>query len=156
MGLLLLGLMVVAGLALVAWKLWQKVWQQEAAAKVRLDEQAKQAKAQLDHIFESLNILAVSMLDDQVRIAECCIRMSVLLSQLPLSCDMKHRFLPVFEFHNKTQHIPTHSAWKALDKKQKLSFEQELYQLEREYQERVETVMQWVKENPFGQNMALN
>lgn len=145
-----LGVAIIAVLSVIAWRMWRQVWQNEARIKAYQEEVTANEQKRLDHIHESLNVIAAAVLDDQVRVAEAGIRMAVLLSNLPLSCDSKHRFAPVFEIYNRTQHIPTHSKWNALDKKQKRSFERELRALEREFQDRVLEIANYIKENPFG------
>lgn len=145
-----LGVVIVVVLAVVAWRMWQKVWDQEAKIKAHQEQVQQNEQKRLDHIHDSLNVIAAALLDDQVRIAEAGIRMAVLLSNLPLSCDSKHRFAPLFEIYNRTQHIPTHDKWKSLEKKQKRAFEKELTALEKEFETQVKEIASYIKENPFG------
>jgi nicotinamide mononucleotide adenylyltransferase len=76
--------------------------------------------------------------------------MAVLLDNLPLSCDSKHRFKAVFDVYNRSRHIPTHSKWEALEKKERRKFEKELQGIEREFEARVKEVASHIKQNPFG------
>lgn len=145
-----LGLVVIVVLSVVAWRLWQKVWKTEAELEQKRKEAQENEIKRLDHIHESVNVIASALIDDQVRVAEACIRMAVLLSNLPLSCDSKHRFNPIFEVYNRTQHIPTHSKWNELDKKERRKFEQELFAIEKEFTDQVMEAAKHIKENPFG------
>ncbi len=148
--LLAVGVGIIVGLSVVAVHLWSKVFRQQAAQAMQQQLAVEAEQKKLEHIFESLNVIAVSVLEKQCPISEGCIRMSVLLDQLPLSCEMKHRFRPLFEVHQQLAHIPTHSRWKALDKKQRWEFEKLIRRVEQEYETGVNEALQWVKDNPFG------
>lgn len=145
-----IGVVVIVVLAVIAWRLWQQVWDKEKQLQAHQEEVKANAQKRLDHIHESLNVIAAAVLDDQVRVAEAGIRMAVLLDNLPLSCDSKHRFAPFFEIYNRSRHIPTHSKWEALEKKERRAFEKELWQLEQEFDAQVKELARYIKENPFG------
>lgn len=146
--------LVLLVLSVVAWNMWQKVFTAQKAEKVAKEEEntahALAAQEKIDYIFESLNVIASSLLNDQVRVAEACIRMAVLMDSLPLSCESKHYFSPVFEVYNQTRHIPTHGLWKALDRKQQKAFEQELFAIEKRMLKPVKEIMLAVKVKPFS------
>ena len=147
--------LVLAGVA--AW-LWYKVWRNTQQAQ-QMQGQLQQQQAQteqnrIDYIHESLNVIACAVLDKQCPVTEGCIRMAVLLDNLPLDCDTKHRFSVVFEVYNATRHIPTHSSWKALGRKQQRKFEQEMLALEREHDTAVMELMAYVKGNPFSRGVG--
>ena len=152
----IIGLMVVVVvlLAVVAFSLWRKVFAVQASQQQNMAAvdaaQAQAAQEKIDYIFESLNVIASSLLDDQVRVAEACIRMAVLMDSLPLSCESKHFFSPIFEVYSQTRHIPTHDKWKALDRKQQKTFEQELFKLEGRMNKKVREVAAAVREKPFS------
>ena len=148
------GVVVIVVLAVIAWRLWKQVWQKEAEIKTYQQEVIENEQKRLDHVYESLNVIACALLDEQVRVSEGSIRMAVLLSNLPLSCDSKHRFAPFFEVYNLSQHIPTHSKWKALDRKQQHKFEKELLSIEKEYTDKVKVAAEFIKANPFGTDHA--
>ncbi len=147
--------LVLAGVA--AW-LWWKVWRLGRQQK-QMHEELEQRRSQneqdrLDYIHESLNVIASAVLDNQCPITEGCIRMAVLLDNLPLDCDSKHRFSVLFEIYNATRHIPTHSSWKALGRRQQRKFEQEMWALERKHNDAVMDIMAYVKGNPFGKGVG--
>ncbi len=101
--------LVLAGVA--AW-LWYKVWrntQQEQQMQGQLQQQQAQTEQnRIDYIHESLNVIACAVLDKQCPVTEGCIRMAVLLDNLPLDCDTKHRYSVVFEVYDATRHIAPH------------------------------------------------
>lgn len=149
----------VVVLGAVAGRLWYKVWHLKRANRMALVEQeearAENEQKRLDYIFESLNVIASAMLDDQCPVTEGCIRMAVLLDNLPLDCDTKHRFSPVFEIYNATRHIPTHSRWSALDRKQRQRYKQEMFSLENRHKDAIMDLLQQVKRKPFGPGAGL-
>jgi len=153
--------MVIAGmvtfvivLGVVAWRMWQKVFAlQKTQEKVGADKAAAEARAaqeKIDYIFESLNVIAASLSADQMGVAEGCIRMAVLMDSLPLSCESKHFFSPIFQVYNQTRHIPTHEQWKALDSKQQKLFKQELFSIEGKLSKQIKDITLAVKDKPFS------
>jgi hypothetical protein len=152
-----LSVVVVALAAVAAW-LWIKVWrlnQQQAKVQELLQQrQSETEQNRIDYIYESLNVIASAVLDKQCSVTEGCIRMAVLLDNLPLDCDTKHRFSVLFEVYNATRHIPTHSSWKALDRKSQRRFEQEMMSLEQQHDDAVMELMAHVKRNPFGKGVG--
>ncbi len=146
--------LIVLGLAAVTARLWWKVDQQNKTQQRQQEaQQQRQAKVEQDriqYIYESLNVISRAVLDDQCPVIEGCIRIAVLMDNLSLDCDTKHRFSPIFTIYNATRHIPTHGNWKALERRQQQAFKQEMFALEREHAEAVKALMAHVRENPFG------
>lgn len=149
---------VVFVLAVVAAVLWVKVWRLQKQQKLqhaqREIEKAQAEQKRNDYIHESLNVIARAVLDGQCPITEGCIRMAVLLGNMSLDCDTKHRFSIVFEIYNATRHIPTHDQWKALPRKDQRKFEQEMLVLEKQHKATIEEVMAFVRDNPFGNGVG--
>lgn len=156
---LLLGLIALAGLlAVVAAQMWRKVWRQskqrQQATADALERQSTTEQNRLDYVHESLNVIASAVLDDQCPMTEGCIRMAVLLDNLSLDCETKHRFSLIFEIYNATRHIPTHSSWQALDRKTQRRFQQEMFALERKHQSDIKALMAHIRSNPFGKGVG--
>lgn len=152
----MIGIVVV--LAGVAGHLWWRVFQQHKARQRQQQErQARQAQteqARIDYIYESLNVLARAVLDDQCPLTEGCIRMAVLMDNLSLDCDTRNRFEPIFRIYHATRHIPTHSDWQALDRRQRQAFKQEMFSLEKEHGQQVRELMDYIRLNPFGVSLV--
>jgi len=148
----LLMTVVVTILSVVAWRMWRKVFEQKNKAKQHGESALKDEHDRTDYIVESINIIASSLLSDQVRIAEGSIRMAVLMDNLPLTCDAKHQFKAIFEVHEKTSHIPTHEKWKALSKSERKQFEKELKALESRYKESIFAAAEIIKQKPFSRD----
>lgn len=151
---------VVVVLSIVAAWLWIKVWRlnkQQLEMKAHIaNREAETEQNRLDYIFESLNVIAGAVLENQCPVTEGCIRMAVLLDNLPLDCDTKHRFSLIFEIYNATRHIPTHSGWKSLDRKTRQRYKQEMFNLEQKHTDEVMNLMAHVKHNPFGKGVGLS
>ena len=156
-----MGLTVVGLAGAAAW-LWWQVWRQaDVRVQKALQQQEQQARseiARLDYIYESLNVIARAVLDGQCPITEGCIRMAVLMDNLSLDCNSKHRFSVLFDVYNATRHIPTHSRWQALGRKEKRQYQQQMLTLEKQHQSTVMDIMTFIRDNPFGtvQKVTLN
>lgn len=149
---------VVFALAGVALYLWLKVWRMQKlqkAMEVQLESQkAETEQKRIDYIHESLNVIAKAVLDGQCPVTEGCIRMAVLLDNISLDCDSKHRFSVIFEIHNATRHIPTHDQWKALGRQDQRKFQQEMLTIEKQHLQTVQDLMTHVRDNPFGHGVG--
>lgn len=145
---------VVLVLAVVAARLWWQVGQQQRRIRAMRERQAQKEMERIDYIYSSLNLIARAVLDEQCPLTEGCIRMAVLLDNLSLDCDTRQRFSPVFEIYHATRHIPTHSRWKALERKQQRRFEHEMKSLEQRSGAAVQELMRFVRDNPFGQRQG--
>lgn len=150
--------LIVLVLAAVTARLWWQVAQQKKNQdRQQQDAVARQAQVEQDriqYIYSSLNVIARAVLDDQCPLTEGCIRMAVLMDNLSLDCDTKHRFAPVFTIYNATRHIPTHGNWKTLERKQQRAFKQEMFALEKEHADVVRELMVYVRDNPFGTRLG--
>ncbi len=147
-----LGGLIICVLAGIALFLWRKVWANQRAIQ---SLESEKTQKRLDYIHDSINILAVSLLSDQVRVAEASIRLAVLLDNLELSCEQKHLFAPITEVYNRTRHIPTHERFNALKRSERRKFEAELQQIEAELEDRVKEAAKHIKSNPFGSGHAV-
>ena len=155
LSLLLLFLLAAASvvLAVVAGSMWLRVWQQKKQRHQQqqqlAQERAINEQNRLAHIHESINVITAAVLDDQCPLTEGCIRLAVLLDNLPLNCSSKHEYSVLFEMYQATRHIPTHEGWNALSRSERRQFEREMKDLENQHEARVRTVLTAIKENPF-------
>ena len=149
---------VVLVLAVITVRLWWKVSRQQKEQALRAEEhqqhRARMEQERISYIYESLNVIARAVLDDQCPVTEGCIRMAVLLDNLSLDCETKNRFATVFKIYNATRHIPTHGSWKSLERKQRQVYKQEMWALEREHNDELRELMAFVKDNPFGTHLG--
>lgn len=125
-GVLLAGGLLVAGLAGYALYLWRKVWLHKQALQAH--EQQVSAKLQ-----EDLRVLCGSLLDEQMPWLEGCIRIKVILEHYSYALSREPLFGVFQEVFAATEHVPTHEAWKALDKLERRKHEAAFAMLEEQH-----------------------
>ncbi|OPX56033.1 Protein of unknown function [Oceanospirillum multiglobuliferum] len=135
-GLLLVGLLLITGLAFYAYCLRQQVAQKEQAE--REAQQARQLEARTKTL-ESIHIIAQCALDDQVEIMEASIRLRVLLDIFDADLLQQPEFSVLLEITRRGQHFATHQARKELSKQARMKQDFERIALEGEYREAVLT-----------------
>jgi hypothetical protein len=146
--LLLVAILIITALAIWAWKLTKKVKEQEKAI---LD----QVNAKHDKIIESIRVIANAYEDKQVELIEASIRLKVLLDNLPVSEEEKAPYAVFTAIYNKVGHIPTHENWKALSRKEKRVFEQEMKTVEEEFNELFSDAAKQLKNHTFDINAKI-
>lgn len=121
-----LGILIIAGLAIYAWRLWREVKRREAFKR----EEGERANEQC---LSSLGVIARAMLDDQVDLTEGSLRCKVLLEIIDPALLERDAFRAFGEVHARTTHLHTHSARQALspaerrdEDRQRLAVESEL------------------------------
>lgn len=150
-----LGVSIIAVLAVIAALLWRRVWAAERIQREQVNQHLNE-EAKLNHIYESLHVLALSALNDQVRIAEAGVRMAVLLDNLDLKCEEKHLFAPITEIYNRTRHMPTHERLNALEKSERRRFEKELREIEKELSEGIKEAARHITDGSFRERRSLH
>jgi hypothetical protein len=124
-----LGFIIILVLSIYAAILWKQVYDKKNQIKANESAFIEQQEKQLQYIHESLNVIAKSMRDKQCPLIEGCIRIKVLLDQLQLPEPLKQELDIFARIYEKTNHIPTHQAWKDLKLKQRHQFTAEMDQL---------------------------
>ena len=85
-----------------------------------------------DKIINSIAVIACAMLENQMSLSECCIRLSALLNQLgPMAEDA--RFQPVHKAAEELSHIPILEEWRQLTFRQQMKFMKEMEVIENKY-----------------------
>ncbi|WP_417701495.1 DUF2489 domain-containing protein [Pseudomonas sp.] len=135
--LLLTGLLLIAALAAYAWHLWRRVW-----ANQRVHEQAQQERQQ--RIGGDLHILASSLLDEQLPLIEGAIRIKVLLDNYDSALSNDNRCQVFHLLFEATAEVPTHAAWKALDKAERRRFEKRFNELELQHKAAARIAARWL------------
>ncbi|WP_317928792.1 DUF2489 domain-containing protein [Halioxenophilus sp. WMMB6] len=118
--------------AIAAYYVWLLIRQQQQQ-KQQLQELEEQREAQRQRINTSIQVLASGAIQGQLTLTEASIRIGVLLESLAIDDETKHEYQAFFILAEKTAHIPILDAWKDLSTKQKLQFDQQREDLEREY-----------------------
>ncbi|WP_175253311.1 DUF2489 domain-containing protein [Pseudomonas sp. BMW13] len=135
--LLLAGLLLIAALAAYAWHLWRRVW-----ARQQAQEEARQERQ--ERLGGDLNILASSLLDEQLPLIEGAIRIKVLLDNYDSDLSNDSRCQVFHLLFEATTDVPTHAAWKALDKEQRRRFEKRFNELELQHKAAARTAARWL------------
>jgi len=131
--LLVLGVIIIAVLSVIAYRLQQKVKQVEMAKEAQRQEHEKKAKEKRDSMNKSIQILAQGLREDQVTKTEAAIRISVLLEFLGVDDSVKAEYSALFQLAEASAHIPILDKWKALSTKEKMRYDNERMALEEKY-----------------------
>lgn len=123
------GVVIVAALSVYAGMLLSQLNKQRNEAKAGENKR-------VDYIHESILTIAKAMQQEQCPLSEGCIRISVLLDNLPeaSSAQFESRFPAILEMYEKIKHMPTHDARKQFPKQEirKLDKEREALEVEME------------------------
>ncbi|WLI73581.1 DUF2489 domain-containing protein [Halomonas alkalicola] len=125
-----LGLAIIAGLAAYAYTLRQEVRRRQAFR----EEEERRAH---DNCLENLELVASALLQEQVDITEGGWRCKVLLEILDPRLLEREAFRPFGEVHERTRHLHTHAARKALTPKERFKEDRERLTVEEELREAV-------------------
>lgn len=136
-GLIAAGVLLVAALAGYALHLWRKVWRRE---QVIAEQQAQQHAA----LAADLRVLASSLLEEQVPLIEGAIRIKVLLDNYDSNLGQNPRCQVFQVLFEATEQVPTHAAWKALDKAERRRYEANFSALELQHKAEARRSARWL------------
>jgi hypothetical protein len=145
--LLLTSLLLIAALAAYAWHLWRRVW-----ANQRAQQHAQQERQQ--RIGGDLNILASSLLDEQLPLIEGAIRIKVLLDNYDSTLSNDSRCQVFHVLFEATANVPTHAAWKVLDKAERRRFEKHFNELELQHKAAARIAARWLLDEGLKRPLA--
>jgi len=139
-----LGALIILGLSVYAGILFSRLHKQNKEIAVG---EAKR----LEYLHESIATIALAMQQGQCELSEGCIRIAVLLENMPNA--EKHgfaqRFPAIHSMFDKIKHMPTHDARKKYPKQEIRKMDREREQLEvdmeTDIQADVVAVIAWVK-----------
>lgn len=137
LALLFAALLLAVSLGAYAWLLWRRVWaQQHARTAAREEQQAR--------LGGDLTILASSLLDEQLPLIEGAIRIKVLLDNYDSDLSGDAHCAVFHQLFEATADVPTHAAWKALDKDARRSFEKRFHELELQHKAAARAAARWL------------
>ncbi len=139
LGLLLAGLLIILPLALYALFLWRRVWARQRA--IREAERARRERLGSD-----LRILAGSLLDEQLPLIEGAIRIKVLIDNYDTALSNNPRCQVFHQLFEATAHVPTHTAWKALERSERRHHEARFIELELQHKAAARAGARWLLE----------
>ena len=128
--LLALGAAMIAGMGVYAFTLWREV-------KRRQMLQQDELQRAHNNCLENLEIVASSLLQEQVDVTEGAWRCKVLLEILDPQLLERPAFRPFGELYARTQHLHTHSARKALAPRDRMREDRERLEVEAELRQPV-------------------
>jgi hypothetical protein len=103
-----------------------------------------------NYLNTSVQVLAQSLVDDQLSLTEGAIRISVLLDNLKIDDAARSDFSAIFQLAEATSHIPILEAWNRLSKTEKKQFEKTRVGIEDQYKEFVVDAARRLKGKSFG------
>lgn len=139
-----LGSLLVVGLAGYALYLWRQVW-----ARQRAQTQAERERQ--ERIGGDLQILAGSLLEGQLPLIEGAIRIKVLLDNYDSQLSRDQRCEVFHLLFEATAEVPTHAAWKALDKQQRRQHEKRFNELELQHKAAARSAARWLLDEGLEQ-----
>ncbi len=128
--LLALGAAIIAGLGAYAFTLWREVKRRRALKQ----DELQRAR---ENCLENLEIVASSLLQEQVDVTEGSWRCKVLLEIIDPRLMERAAFRPFGEVYARTQHLHTHSARNALSPRDRMREDRERLEVEAELRQPV-------------------
>ncbi len=148
--LIILGLAVIGGLSLYIRRQWHRI---SHARKARERTEQLQAERR-DKMIESIQILAMTIEQDQVEYSEGCIRIKGLLDHVAPEL-LSQRPYDVFQtMYEKTEHMPTHEARRQADPKLIRRLDEERFALERKYSDEIREAAMAIRFYRFDETPA--
>jgi len=98
-----------------------------------LSEQQQAYSEKMAQIKRDIAFLARAYTDDQIELNEVSLRIHHLLNLLSLENAQREAFRPFDSVAKEINTIPTHGNWKALEKKERRSYEKLFLELESRY-----------------------
>ncbi|MGM0542265.1 MAG: DUF2489 domain-containing protein [Pseudomonadota bacterium] len=145
--LLLLAVVVIAGLAVYAYRLRQEVKRRDAF-RVAEDQQA-----QLNSL-ENLDWVTAALVQEQVDVTEGAWRCKVLLEIIDPSLTERTDFQAFSQLYEQTKHLKTHSARQQLTPRERMQEDRERLEAERQMRSEVlaaaQAVIAWRKKGGQG------
>ncbi len=147
--LIVLAALIVGGLGYYAFSLSRKVRALEGKRKQDAVAMADELNQQRNHRNRSIQIIAQGIMTEQLSLTEGAIRIRVLMDGLNVDAAVQEEFNAFYQLSDATSHIPILEEWKKLKLKQRLAFDNERVQLERDHKEFVEDAAQRILGREF-------
>ncbi|MCF6438512.1 DUF2489 domain-containing protein [Pseudoalteromonas luteoviolacea] len=140
---LVVGALIVAGLAFYAGKLlWQLKVQKDTIAKLKEEQAKKLEKSRQERngkLADSINLIAKAMKQKQCEYSEGCLRVWVLISQYSFDSEvvLEKTYPGVFEMYDEVKEMPTHDARKKYSKKEIFKMDTQRWRAEERLEEQI-------------------
>jgi hypothetical protein len=113
---------LLAGIAVYYLREVRKLDQRRAEQRKELEEFSNERR---EHANLSIQVIAGSIVEDQMTLTEGAIRLRGLLESLGADEAIQEEFTAFYQLAKATEHIPIMEEWKKLKIKQKLSYDSE-------------------------------
>lgn len=115
-----IALAIIIALAIVAWRLQKKVKvQQQAQLKQQQAEEQEQRKKRA-YITESIQVIAMNVIQQDLNLSEATIRCKVLLDALYLTPEQRQPYAILETVYEQISQFATHQARKTLSKPERI------------------------------------
>ncbi|MCV6605767.1 MAG: DUF2489 domain-containing protein [Porticoccaceae bacterium] len=140
------GVVVVAALAGYAIYLKVKLQKRDDQRAVWRSEVEQMVRERSDNIRNSIAVISAAMLEGQMSVSECVIRLSALLHQLgPIATEA--RFQSLHLAAGELEHIPILDDWKKLKFRQRMKHMKEMQAVENKYGDFVLDICRTIQKN---------
>ncbi len=148
-----IGLVLIVGLAAIIWVTWRDLKKLKAAQAKHQAEQQQELDKHRRYLVESMQVIAKTMLDDQLELSEGCIRIKVLLDNYDADLHRLDKFRVFNLMYQGLSHMPTHEARKQTDSKLIRKLDAERFKLEREHRDAIRHSAQQLLAHFDGANL---
>ncbi|MDP2561032.1 DUF2489 domain-containing protein [Psychrobium sp. 1_MG-2023] len=123
--LLVIGSLIIAGLAFYAGKLLAKLKSQQTEIAVKQQQHQQKIKAHNDKLVDSIQLIAKAVIEQQCELSEAAIRICRLLEKVYLEHDAHYptTFPALHELDSLLADYPTHAGYKELKRQERMRFD---------------------------------
>lgn len=142
---MLLGALIIAGLAFYAGKLLFLLQRQN-------NQQQQRRQQRVESISQSIRTIAMAMEQQQCDLSEGCIRICNLLDLLPLQPqpDFTNQFPNMHKLYEGIKHMPTHQERQQQPRKERRAMDAERAELEVQYESKIHPELQVLQQFQAG------
>jgi len=132
-----LGIVLILVLCVFILRKWRNLKSLQAAQQDIQNQQNSEYEALRGHLVQSMQVIAKSMLDDQVELSEGCIRIKVLMDNFDPDLHQLQKLRVFSLMYGQLEHMPTHEARQQADKKLIRKLDAERFRLERHHRDEI-------------------
>ena len=136
----MVAVLIVAGLAGYAFHLTRLVKQKEQSIKEAQEAEAAKLKKQRAYIEESLKVISMNVIEEDLNLSEATIRCKVLIDMLMMTEEQRAPYLLLDEVYEQIKGFDTHQARKALTKQERKQQDETRASIEEKYEDQLKAV----------------
>ncbi|CAH0990893.1 hypothetical protein SIN8267_00993 [Sinobacterium norvegicum] len=147
--LLIAALVIVSALAFIALRSTTAVKQKQLKNDKNLELLMQDQQQRRDYAQQSIRLLTLGAMDEQVPLVEACIRINGLFDFMGHDENLRLPYTIFADIATQTSHIPTKEDWKDLKRKERRGYEQLMLRLEQQHKKAILTALSELKNNGF-------